>query len=140
VAKKTAGFSGATLAIPNVRPELTEMIVAHSRQLYARDKASVEQVILTNTFSNLQKPAAAPQSPPKGSGGPKILAKLPGISVTTTSEPAKAADAAEPAKKRRRRRKNDKSNEDSTKYEQKTTETKPAESKPVNQEFEIKLR
>jgi hypothetical protein len=58
--EKTTAFSGGTLNIPQVQQDLSNQIVAHSRQVYAADKKHVEDAI---------RVATEPMKPPMPAGG-----------------------------------------------------------------------
>lgn len=54
--EKTPAFSATTLVIPSTPNDLTEAIVAHSRQMYSRDRSEVEEKIKEVTGDAFQTP------------------------------------------------------------------------------------
>jgi len=116
--EKAPAFSAKTLNLPVPPDNLTERIVAMSRERYTQDRATVEQLVRKNSglaMDNRPQSQQPPANPPK----PKVQAQLNQLDTITAqsatanssanigklvalaSKPA-AETPSEPSKKRRR--------------------------------------
>lgn len=100
--EKTPAFSGRTLNLPPTQTDNTAHIIAHTRQLYSRDRADIEAEISELMMSGSNKPPA-PQSQTQAAQWP--ITTHAAVVTPDESQTAPAENAALPKKKRVRSRK-----------------------------------
>ncbi len=89
--EKTPAFSATTLALPTATHDYLEQIVAHSRALYSRDRAEVQEEIRARISSSQPQPQAPRPATPKQwpiTGGSRVKTEQAGqVPRQTTPTP-----------------------------------------------------
>jgi hypothetical protein len=87
--EKAPAFSAKTLNLPTPPDDLTNRIISMSRELYTRDRASVEKQVRENAGLAIDAPQPQPQLP---AAKPKVQAQLNNIERIETEQKTNTVD------------------------------------------------